>query len=143
LASYWTLSGKVTKKMFIRLEGVTAEHVQTAGRDIEFLIRSWEHETAITADTITATDLAGDDKTLDPVAVTALMLSIPQTVLDVVDLADRIQKRRRAKELIDQAQQLATQQVTTILVSQPHSVELASLTPDELLETLDGTARTD
>jgi len=42
-------------------------------------------------------------KTVDPVAVTALALSIPAAVLAVLDLADRIAKRRRAKKLIEAA----------------------------------------
>ena len=46
------------------------------------------------------------------------MLSIPSAALAVLDLADRIHKRRRATELIDHAQQLATQQVTVYLITQ-------------------------
>jgi len=41
----------------------------------------------------------------------------PLGPLAVADLADRIRKRRRAKELIDQAQHLAAQQATVSLVS--------------------------
>jgi len=52
----------------------------------------------------------------------------------VLDLADRIHKRRRAKELIDNAQQLAAQQVTVCLISQNRTVELRTLTPDHLLD---------
>jgi hypothetical protein len=52
----------------------------------------------------------------------------------VQDLADRIRKRRRAKELIDQAQQLAAQQVTVSLTSQGRTVELRTLDPDQLLD---------
>ncbi len=65
------------------------------------------------------------------------MLSIPSAALAVLDLADRIRKRRRAAELIDHAQQLATQQVTIYLISQGRTVELRTLTPDQLLDLAD------
>jgi len=68
--------------------------------------------------------------------VTALALSVPSAALAVLDLADRIHKRRRAKELIDQARQLAAQQVTVCLLSRDRSVELAGLAPDALLDLL-------
>ena len=64
------------------------------------------------------------------------MLSIPSAALAVVDLADRIHKRRRAKELIDHARQLVTQQVTACVMSQSRPVALTTLTPDQLLDLL-------
>jgi hypothetical protein len=71
---------------------------------------------------------------IDPVSVAALVVSIPSAALAVLDLADRIHKRRRAKELIDHARQLATQQVTVYLMSQSHPVKLTTLVPDQLLD---------
>ena len=65
------------------------------------------------------------------------MLSIPPAALAVLDLADRIHKRRRATELIDHAQQLATQHVTVQLITQNRTVELRTLTPDQLLDLAD------
>ena len=64
------------------------------------------------------------------------MLSLPSAALAVVDLADRIRKRRRAQELIDHARQLATQHVTTYLVTQHRPIEIADLNPDQLLDLL-------
>ena len=64
-------------------------------------------------------------------------MSIPPAALAVRDLADRIRKRRRANELIDHAQQLAAQQVTVYLMSRSRTVELRTLTPDQLLDLAD------
>ena len=70
-------------------------------------------------------------------AVASLVLSIPSAALAVTDLADRIRKRRRATNLIDQARQLAAQQVTVYVMSPGHTVELSTLTPDQLLDLAD------
>jgi hypothetical protein len=61
------------------------------------------------------------------------VLSVPPTALAVVDLGDRIRKRRRAKELIDHAEQLAAQQVTVYVIAQSRTLELRGLSPDQLL----------
>ena len=57
-----------------------------------------------------------------------------QVRAESLDLADRIHKRRRATELIDHAQQLATQRVIVHLITQNRTVELRTLTPDQLLD---------
>jgi hypothetical protein len=124
--------------MIIRLESGTAEGVENARRDLETLLSSWGHELEenplyTPPTSATARD---DDKTIDPMALTALVLSIPSAALAVLDLADRINKRRRAKELIDHARQLAAQEVAVYLVGQSTPVELNSLTPDQLLDLL-------
>lgn len=59
-------------------------------------------------------------KAIDPVAVAALLLSIPGAVLAVVDLTDRIAKRRRAKALIEAAGRMRSER----------RVEIVALTPD-------------
>jgi hypothetical protein len=65
------------------------------------------------------------------------VLSIPPAALAVRDLADRIRKRRMAKDLIDHAHQLADQQVAVYLISEDRSIELRTLTPDQLLDLAD------
>ena len=70
-------------------------------------------------------------------SLATLVLSIPSAALAVLDLADRIRKRRRANELIDHAQQLAAQQVTVYLITPGRTVELRTLTPDQLLDLAD------
>jgi hypothetical protein len=124
--------------MIIQLESATAENVQTARHNLEALAHSWGHEmTETPANAPEAAAAArNDDKVIDPVSVAALVVSIPSAALAVLDLADRIHKRRRAKELIDHAQQLAAQQITVCLMSHSRPVELTTLAPDQLLDLL-------
>ena len=53
-------------------------------------------------------------KAVDPIAVASLILSIPPFILAVVDLADRIEKRRRAQKLIAGANRLQTERKVAI-----------------------------
>ncbi|MDQ2883672.1 MAG: hypothetical protein M3Y48_21575 [Actinomycetota bacterium] len=124
--------------MIIQLESATAENVEASRRNLEALAHSWGHEMIkAPASTPDAAAAAGnDDKVIDPVSLAALVLSIPSAALAVLDLADRIHKRRRAKELIDHAQQLAAQHVTVCLISHSRPVELTTLAPDQLLDLL-------
>ena len=123
--------------MIIKIEGNTTEDVAVARRHLEEMTRAWDHGVEeVETPTSTGSDARVDDKTLDPVAIAALVVSIPSAALAVYDLTDRIQKRRRAKELTDHAQQLAAQQVTMSLMSANRPVELARLTPDQLIDLL-------
>jgi hypothetical protein len=126
--------------MIIHLQGATAENTAAARISLEALTRSWGQEiTQAPAQTTTAAKTSDDDhgKVIDPVSLAALILSIPTAALAVLDLADRIRKRRRASELISHAQQLATQHVTLTLISRTRTTELTTLTPDQLLDLLD------
>jgi hypothetical protein len=125
--------------MIIQLQGATAEDVGAAKRNLEALAHSWGQEIAeapAEATTPARTSHDDHDKIIDPVSLAALILSIPSAALAVLDLADRIHKRRGAQELIDHAQQLAAQQVTVSLMSRSRIVELRTLTPDQLLDLL-------
>ncbi len=124
--------------MIIQLESATAENVEAARRNLEALAHSWGHEMIEAPANSPEADTAArnDDKVIDPVSVAALVASIPSAALAVVDLADRIHKRRRAKELIDHARQLAAQRVTLCLMSHSRPVELTTLAPDQLLDLL-------
>ena len=126
--------------MIIQLESATAENMEAAKRSLAAIAHSWGDEIAeapAAATAAAATLHHDDDKAVDPVSVAALVLSIPPAALAVSDLADRIHKRHRAKKLIDNAQQLAAQQVTVRLISQSRTIELRALTPDQLLELAD------
>ena len=94
--------------MIIKLEGATAGNVDAAKQSLSTMAQNWGTEIAeVPAAAATAAGTSQDDrKVIDPVSLAALVLSFPSAVLAVQDLADRIRKRRRAKELIDQAQQL-------------------------------------
>ncbi|HEU5159995.1 MAG TPA: hypothetical protein VFU43_23565 [Streptosporangiaceae bacterium] len=127
--------------MIVQLESASAENVEAAKRSLEAIARGWGYEIAVAepeATTIAGTRQHGRGKAIDPVALAALAVSIPSAALAVLDLADRIRSRRRAKELIDHAQQLAAQQVTVCLMSQNGTVELRNLAPDQLLDLLAG-----
>lgn len=115
--------------MIIEFVGADTE---AAGKSFAALTASWGYppEPAPTAEPATGPDTKG----VDPVAVTSLVVSIPSAMLAIADIADRIRKRRRAGELIERAQELRAQQATVRLVCEDRSVDLAALTPDQLLD---------
>ncbi|MCW5254684.1 hypothetical protein [Streptomyces sp. SHP 1-2] len=115
--------------MIIEIAGPGAD---AARESIAAATADWGHpaHTLPPAATVTRPDTKG----VDPVAVTSLLLSVPSAVLAVADITDRIRKRRRASELIERARQLSTEQTTARLVRADHSVDLAALTADQLLD---------
>ncbi|MFE4514034.1 hypothetical protein ACFRMQ_07530 [Kitasatospora sp. NPDC056783] len=115
--------------MIIEFFGPEAE---AARESIAAVSASWGHPAGATAPPARAT--GPDTKGVDPVAVASLLLSVPSAVLAVADIADRIRKRRRAGELIERARQLSSEQTTARLVHADRSVDLATLTPDQLLD---------
>ena len=123
--------------MIIQLDSATAENLGAARRSLEARAHGWGAQIAeapAAATTAAGTVHDDDGKVIDPVAVASLVLSVPSAALAVADLADRIRKRHRATELIGQARQLAARQVTVCLMSPGRSVELSTLTPDQLLD---------
>ncbi|MET8854579.1 hypothetical protein [Streptomyces sp. NPDC004579] len=106
--------------------------VEAAGKSVATLTSSWGYQPEPAPTAEPAND--SDAKVVDPISVTALVLSIPSAMLAVADIADRIRKRRRAGELIERAQQLRAQQVAARLVCEDRSIDLATLTPDQLLD---------
>jgi hypothetical protein len=107
-------------------------NVEAAGKSVAALTSNWGYQTEPAPTAEPASD--SDTKGVDPVAVASLIVSIPSAMLAVADIADRIHKRRRASELIDRVQQLEAQQVAVRLVCEDRSVDLATLTPDQLLD---------
>jgi hypothetical protein len=126
--------------MIIQLEGPATGNVEAAKRSLEALACRWDYEISQSPDGALSAATTHDEnrRAIDPVSVAAAVLSIPSAALAVADLADRIRKRRRARELIDQAQQLADQHVTARIISQGHTVELRTIAPDQLLDLLAG-----
>ena len=115
--------------MIIEFVGANAE---PAWKSVAALTWSWGYQTEPAPTVEPAND--PDTKGVDPVAVASLVVSIPSAMLAVADIADRIRKRRRASELSERAQQLQAQQVMARLVCEDRSVDLAALTPDQLLD---------
>lgn len=110
--------------------------VEAAEKSLAALTTSWGYrpEPASTATPTWQPEIGSDAKGVDPVAVASLIVSIPSAMLAVADIVDRIGKRRRASELIARAQRLKTQLATVRLVREDRSVDLATLTPDQLLD---------
>jgi hypothetical protein len=74
-------------------------------------------------------------KAIDPIALASLIVSIPAFVLAVMDLKDRIEKRRRAQKLIDSAKRIqAEQKVEIRLLVENVASPLDKITPDLLIE---------
>ncbi len=69
--------------------------------------------------------------------MSALVLSLPSVAVAALDLADRLRKRHRSADLIEEARQAQAQQITVRLLTDHGYVQLAALTPDELLDLLD------
>jgi hypothetical protein len=125
--------------MIIRLDAANAGSLEAARDSVQALARSWDQEiTEKPAEAAAAGTARPGEKVIDPVSIATLVLSIPPAALAVQDLADRIRKRRRARQLIDQAQQLSAQHVTLSLTLPGRTVELSGLTPDQLLDLLAG-----
>jgi hypothetical protein len=127
--------------MIIQVDGASAEDVAAARRSLEGLVGGWGVEVAeVPAETTGGAQ--GDDRSdkVDPVALASLVIStalaIPSAVLAVKDLADRMRKRRRAKELIDRVQELGDRRVSVLLVKETQTIEIRGLDPDRLLELL-------
>lgn len=87
-------------------------------------------------DVIQAGEAAADGrKAIDPIALASLIVSIPAFVLAVMDLKDRIEKRRRAQKLIDSAKRIqAEQKVEIRLLVENVASPLDKITPDLLIE---------
>lgn len=122
--------------MIIRVDGSRAAEVDAAGREVAELARGWGHGVSEVSAEEAAGAGRGGSKAVDPVAVASMVLSIPSAALAVGDLAERIRKRHRAKELIDRAERLADDQVSVRVVTRTRTVEVRGLDPDRLLELL-------
>lgn len=113
--------------MIIRLDGASDQDVN----GLLALTESWGQAATI------GPAPAGprrDDRGVDPVALTGLILSVPPAALAVRDLTDRIRKRKRAAELIDHARELAERGVTVSVIYRERVIEIRGLTPDQLLD---------
>jgi hypothetical protein len=118
--------------MIIQVEGASAADVAEARRGLADLARDWGVE--ITEAGPAAPVHRDGYRGIDPVALASLVVSLPSAALAVADLADRIKKRKRAKDLIDQAAVHAEKRVTAIVITDTRTIELRSLTPDQLID---------
>lgn len=122
--------------MIIKFVGATDQNVKAAEQSLAAVTSSWGYQPEPAPRTIPAErpSTGPGTKDIDPVALASLIVSIPSAMLAVADITDRIRKRRRAHDLIEHAQQLEARQTAAKLVIEGRSVELATLTPDQLLD---------
>lgn len=122
--------------MIIRVESNTTDSLTLVTNSLQELAASWGCQLReIPTDTSDAGDSAREsEKSVDPVALAALIVSIPSAALAVTDLADRIHERRRAKTLIDKAKQISDGHTTITLTTPDGPRDLSTLNPDQLLD---------
>jgi hypothetical protein len=118
--------------VILQLDAGTPDVLQAAGNAIEAITREWGHPVATSPAPAQSGDREG--KNIDPVALASLVVSIPSAALAVMDLADRITKRKRAAQLIGQARHLEAQNVTVTVLINQNIINLTTLTPDQLLD---------
>lgn len=119
--------------MIIRIDSNTTDDAAAARHNLAELAHDWGHELTELPNPANPDPTLSTDKVIDPIALVSLVLSIPSAALAVTDITDRIHKRRRARHLIDHAQQLANHQTTITLLTLEGPRELAHLDPDQLL----------
>lgn len=122
--------------MIIRIESDTTAGLASAKVSLEELIGGWGYRVRETS--LSASDSGEpareNEKSVDPVAIAALIVSIPSAALAVTDLADRVLKRRRAQDLIDKVNESLDGNTTVNLITDDGPRDLSALNPDQLLD---------
>jgi hypothetical protein len=119
--------------MRLRLVGEPQQDLAAATDTIERLVEEWGGDVRIEQASQGAP--TPDHKGVDAIAVAALVLAVPSAVLAVVDLADRIRKRRRAMQLIEEARQVnVTYSVQVFIETAGGPLLVSDMDPDRLLE---------
>lgn len=118
--------------MIIEIVGAATENVEAARQSLAALTTNWGYQPQPAPPRQQTT--SPDTKVIDPIAMASLILSIPSAMLTVADITDRVHKRHRAHQLIEHARQFKDQQTTARLVHADHSIDLATLSPDQLLD---------
>jgi len=117
----------------LRLQ-VTGDAAAAAAAELAARVRALDPQ----AEVATAPAAGADDavrRGLDPLTLAGVVLAIPCTVLAVLDLADRIAKRRRAKALLDGAKVIEIERHVRIrVVTADGTKAIEGLTVDELLD---------
>ncbi|WP_372667917.1 hypothetical protein [Amycolatopsis kentuckyensis] len=122
--------------MIIHIESDTTAGLESAKATLDELIGEWGycvHETPLSA-TALGDPARENEKSVDPVALAALIVSIPSAALAVTDLTDRIRKRRRAQSLIDKIRNDLDGNITLTLITDDGPRHLSELNPDQLLD---------
>jgi hypothetical protein len=122
--------------MIIRIESDTTAGLASAKTSLEKLVGGWGYRVRETSSNTSdsGNSVRENEKSVDPVALAALIVSIPSAALAVTDLADRIRKRRRAQDLIDKIRQDVDKSTTVKLITDDGPRDLSELKPDQLLD---------
>jgi hypothetical protein len=76
-----------------------------------------------------------DKKAIDPIAVVQLILAIPPAIMVTLDLAERIELRKKISKLIELAKRLRNEKGTVArLEASSVSRDLDAMSPDEVLD---------
>jgi hypothetical protein len=106
-----------------------------AGHEFERLIATFDKGMEVQ---VVPFEEASDElrRALDPISLLTLILAIPSAALAVLDIADRIEKRRRATRLIEAGRRLCEGKKVQAFVLMPDGSpkRLQDLTPDQLLD---------
>ena len=118
---------------------------QRAAAELAALIESFDAEA--TAETMKPDDASEEARrAVDPIALATLIVSIPSTVLAVIEIgdriADRMEKRRRARQLLERAREIRnTGKIEIHIVGEDGARPLIALSPDDLLDLAEAKAR--
>ena len=81
------------------------------------------------------TSSATDRKGIDPISVAQLILAIPPAIMVTMDLAERIELRKKVSKLIELAKRLRNEKGTVArLETSSVSRDLDAMSPDEVLD---------
>ncbi len=112
------------------------------GRDAEIvsneILQIIKDEFAVDA-TVTTPEEAGlqeEVKSFDPFSFAALILAIPSAVLAVIDIAERIRKKKKTEQALKKVQQLTLKHEVNIKIGYPDGkiVEISQADTAELLD---------
>jgi len=119
-------------RITVLLQGESATE---AGQEFERLIATFDEGAEVQ---VVPPEEASDEvrRALDPISLLTLILAIPSAVLATMDIADRIEKRRRATRLIEEGRRLheGKNVQTFVLMPDGSPKRLEGLTPDQLLD---------
>jgi hypothetical protein len=106
----------------------------SATEALEAVVHRWDEE--FTVARLEPKELPAEErKVIDPVSLAALFLSIPSAALAAMNVADRMRKRHRAKQLIEKAEEVrASGDARVYVLTAVGTRPLETMDPDELLE---------
>lgn len=123
---------------------IEGDNAQRAASELAALVESFGAEA--TAEIVKPDDASDEARrAVDPVTVATLVLAIPPAVLAVIQIGDRIadqmEKRRRAKQLLERARQMReTGKIEIHIVGEDGVRLLIALSADDLLDLADAKA---